>query len=484
MSTASLAAAAGPLAFPPTTANGAEAGPSASKSKGAFPENFAWGSATASYQIEGAWKEDGKGESVWDVFCRKPGAVFEGHTGDVACDHYHRSKEDIALMSEVGLKAYRFSLSWPRILPEGTGSVNQKGLDFYDRLVDELLAKNIQPWATLFHWDHPQSLFLRDGWLNPDSPKWFADYTKVVVDRLSDRVRHWMTLNEPQVFIGLGHQEGTHAPGLRLPFDQVLRVTHHVLLGHGLATQAIRAFAKKSPTVGLSFCGGVSYPASESRADIDACRRAFTDIRDRNVWSTTWIGDAAIFGRYPEDGLKLFGEAAPKFTAEEMKTIRQALDFYGVNLYTGAKIKAGADGKPETVPASPGAPRTLMGWNITPAALYWTPRFLYERYKIPLVITENGMSNIDFVMRDERVHDPQRIDFLANYLLALRRAVAEGIDVRGYFHWSFLDNFEWAEGYKQRFGMVYVDYPTQKRTLKDSAKWFGDVIRTNGASLG
>lgn len=449
-----------------------------------FPENFVWGAATAAYQIEGAWNEDGRGRSVWDDLCHRPGAIWEGHTGDTACDHYHRMEADVALMREIGLQAYRFSVSWSRVLPEGTGAVNAKGLEFYERLVDALLAAGIQPWLTLFHWDYPSALFDRGGWLNPDSPNWFADYTQTIVDRLGDRVRHWMTLNEPQCFVGLGHQDGTHAPALKLPFRDTLLAAHHVLLAHGRAVQVIRARAKEAPTIGWAPVGCVKYPATDDPADVEAARRATMQITARNFWNNTWWSDPVFLGHYPEDGLKLFGNDVPKFTEAEMRTIKQPLDFYGLNIYQGAPVRAGRDGAIEEVPFPTGYPHTLFLWKVTPPALRWGPKFIYERYKTPIVITENGMSNVDWIMQDGAVHDPQRIDFLQRYLQAYRQAIADGVDARGYFTWSLMDNFEWAEGYKHRFGLVYVDFETLQRTPKDSSRWYREVIRSHGRTLG
>lgn len=453
------------------------------KTHSGFQEDFLWGAATAAYQIEGATREDGRGLSIWDMMCRQPGKVWENHTGDVACDHYHRFEEDVSLMKAIGLQAYRFSIAWPRVIPTGTGKVNARGLGFYDRLVDQLLAADIQPWATLFHWDYPRDLFLRGGWMNPDSPKWFADYVNVVVDKLSDRVSNWITLNEPQCFIWYGHSTGMQAPGIRYGFEEVLQAGHHTLLAHGLATQSIRARAKSPSRIGWAPVGVVHYPSSESPEDIEAARRATFQITTKDLWSNTWWADPILFGRYPEDGLRLFGAAAPSFTDQDMATISQPIDFYGVNIYNGFKVRAGANGEPEHVKYPDGYPHTHFVWNVTPEALYWGPRFLHERYKRPLYITENGLSNNDWVSLDGAVHDPQRIDFLARYLKACRRAVNDGVDLRGYFQWSLLDNFEWSEGYKHRFGLIHVDYETQKRTCKDSAFWYRDVIRSNGRSL-
>ncbi len=448
-----------------------------------FPKNFVWGVAAASYQVEGATKVDGRGPTVWDMMCRKQGAIWSGHTGDVACDHYHRYKEDVALMKSLNVQAYRLSIAWSRVLPDGTGKVNAKGLAFYDKLIDELLKAGIQPWITLFHWDHPLALYRRGGWLNRDSADWFADYTKIIVEKLSDRVQHWMTLNEPVCFIDLGLKAGIHAPGDKLAWAEILQAAHHALLAQGKGVQTIRTNAKAKPQVGWAPTGNVGIPATDKPADIAAARAGMFTSRERNLWQHAWWSDPVFFGRYPEDALKIYGSDAPQVAPGDMRTIKQPLDFFGVNIYMGDTWRAGKDGAPEKVPHPLGHPLTAFRWPVTPAALYWGPKFLQERYGRPVVITENGMSNADIVSLDGRVHDPQRIDYLQRHLRELRRASADGVDVRGYFQWSIMDNFEWAEGYKERFGLVFVDYPTQQRIPKDSAYWYRDTIATHGANL-
>jgi beta-glucosidase len=448
-----------------------------------FPDGFVWGAASSAYQIEGGHDADGKGPSVWDVLCRRPGAVFGGHTGDVACDHYHHSQEDVGLMKAIGLRAYRFSISWPRVMPEGTGRVNEPGLAFYDRLVDALLEAGIQPWVTLFHWDYPQVLFWRGGWLNRQSPEWFAEYAKVVVERLSDRVRHWITLNEPQIFLGPDGGDSTGAPSLRPTVGERLRTAHHALMAHGRAVQLIRGCARQPPSIGWAPIGRTKYPASERKADVDAARRLMMAVAARDFWNNTWFADPVVLGAYPEDGVGLFDVPMDFVQPGDLETIRQPLNFYGVNIYDGEAVEAGPDGSPRVLPHPPGHPQTAIRWFITPEALYWGPRFLHERYRLPIVITENGMSGTDWVDLDGRVRDAARIDYTRRYLRALGGAIADDVDIRGYFHWSILDNFEWQQGYKERFGLVHVDYATQKRTLKDSARWYGRVIATNGASL-
>ncbi|WP_269522394.1 GH1 family beta-glucosidase [Coraliomargarita parva] len=450
---------------------------------GSFPKNFVWGAAAAAYQIEGAWNADGKGPSVWDKFTEQADKVWEGNHGRTACDHYNRYTEDVAHMKTIGLHAYRLSVSWPRVLPKGRGAVNQKGLDFYDRLVDKLLEASIAPWVTLFHWDFPYALELKGGWLAEDSPKWFSDYAKVVVDKLSDRVSNWMTLNEPQCFIGLGHGNGTHAPGLPLELEKQLQAGHNALLAHGMASQTIRANAVLKPKIGWAPVGVSHYPVTDSEEDRQAAINGMNAIYPDSTWNNRWWGDPVVFGEYPEAGLEAYGDKAPKVKAGDFEIIKQPLDFYGCNIYSGIPTRMAADGTHEKAEPVPGEAHTHFLWKVTPDALYWGSKFLAERYKLPIVITENGLSCHDWVALDGKVHDPQRIDFLNRYLLGLERAIQEGVDVRGYFQWSILDNFEWAEGYKHRFGLIHVDYTSQKRTLKDSAYWYRKVIETNGASL-
>jgi beta-glucosidase len=448
-----------------------------------FPKDFVWGAAAASYQVEGGAYEDGKGLSVWDIFCRQPGKIWEGNTGDIASDHYHRYLEDASLMGEIGLKAYRLSISWPRVLPDGIGKINEKGLAFYDRLVDSLLENNVQPWITLFHWDYPYELYKRGGWLNPDSSDWFAEYTKVVVDKLSDRVSHWMTLNEPQVFIDAGHRESRHAPGLELGYPDLLTIAHNSLLAHGKAVQVIRASARSDAVVGAALVGATMIPATDNAEDIEAARSKMFSVRDKIFMNNSWFSDPMILGNYPVDGLELFGRDMPEFPNTDMNIICQPLDFYGVNIYQGEFIQATPDGGAEVTTGTDIPALTTMGWPITPQALYWGPRFLYERYNLPIVITENGIANMDWVHRDGKVHDPQRIDYLGRHLSELRRAIDDNVAVKGYFVWSIMDNFEWAHGYKQRFGLIYVDYSTGQRIMKDSAYWYKEVIATNGESI-
>jgi beta-glucosidase len=451
-----------------------------------FPEDFVWGAAAASYQIEGAFDSDGKGPSVWDMFCDLPGAIYDGHTGRVACDHYRRYPEDVLLMKTLGLGAYRLSFSWPRILPAGVGSPSEKGLDFYDRLIDELLRADVTPWATLFHWDYPLELFHRGGWQNPDSPKWFADYVTLIARRYSDRLRHFFTLNEPQVYIGFGHHQGRHAPGLRLPFHEVLQAGHHTLLAHGLGVRALRDNSKHPLTIGYAPVGLPLMPASKSAEDIALARRAHFEVSEKSCWNNAWWMDPVYLGQYPEQAWEFFGSDVPKVGSDDLKTIAQPLDVFAVNIYQGTTVRADATSPLGYSKVAHGldVPRTAFNWPVTPEAMYWGPLFYYERYGLPVLIAENGLSCRDWVAVDGCVHDESRIDFLRRYLREFRRAGRDGVPLRGYFQWSILDNFEWGEGYKERFGLVHVDYQTQKRTPKDSFYWYQKLIAERGRSLG
>lgn len=448
-----------------------------------FSLDMTWGAAAAAYQIEGAGKQDGRGLDIWDMLARTPGKIEDGHNGDVGTDHYNRLDTDLDLFKAIGLQAYRFSIAWPRIFPEGTGSVNEAGLDFYDRLVDGLLQRNITPWATLFHWDFPYALYCRGGWLNRDVVEWFGDYTSVVADRLGDRIKHWMPQNEPQCFVGLGHGGGGHAPGLSLHWPELLRIAHHALLAHGGAVQLLR---EKVPgaVVGTAPVACVKIPVEETEANIRAAREGTMAITEKTLWSTTWFSDAMVLGTYPEDGLALFeADLEGVIQDGDMARICQPLDFFGYNIYNGQRVNVGEDGTAVSAKATPGHPATTMHWRMEPSCMYWSSKWFYERYKLPIVITENGLANNDWVHLDGSVHDSQRIDFTQRYLLDLHRAVAEGVPVIGYFHWSVMDNYEWCLGYNRRFGLIHVDYASLDRTLKDSAHWYRGVIESNGGCL-
>lgn len=438
-------------------------------------KDFLWGAATASYQIEGAWNEDGKGLNIWDEFSHQPGRVENNSTGDVACDHYHRYREDVKLMSELGLKAYRFSLSWSRILPEGTGKVNQAGIDFYNNLIDELLKYNITPFITIFHWDLPYALHLKGGWLNPEISTWFEEYTEVIAKAFGDRVKNFITLNEPSVFMGCGYWHGVHAPGIKYGLKDILQIGHNIHMAHGKAVKVLRS-AVPDAKVGITLATQPMIPVTG--ADEKAAFDSYFDGGLNGgscMWSTCYWLDPIVLGSYPKELLEQAGDLFPSFTADDMALISQKIDFIGLNIYE-AKYQ-GQYTRPT------GAPHTEIDWDVYPDALEWGIKLNYKRYNLPIYITENGLSTHDWVSLDGKVHDPNRIDFLNRYLRGLKRAAESGCEVNGYFHWSFMDNFEWAKGYNPRFGMVYVDYQTQKRTPKDSAYWYREVIESNGENL-
>ena len=447
-----------------------------------FAKDFVWGAATSSYQIEGTGRDSGKGQNIWDVFTKEPGRVYEGHTGDIACDHYHRFREDVAYMKELGLKGYRFSIDWSRVLPEGTGKVNEKGIDFYNALIDELLEQGIEPYITLYHWELPYEIYKRGGWMNPEIVELFGQYARLVAERFSDRVKYFFTLNEPQCFVGLGFLQGCHAPGVKAPLRDTFEMAHNALKAHGRAVQMLRAYGKQNVQIGYAPTSGMCYPEKETPKDIEAARKALFALPDdlsNWTWNVSWWSDPVILGKYPEEGMKKYEKYLPVITDEDMKLISQPIDFYGQNIYNGRCIRMGTDGRPEEVRRPAGFPKTATNWPVTPEALYWGPKFLYERYRKPIYITENGMACHDTVSQDGKVHDPNRIDFLARYLKNLKRA-AEEIDIRGYFQWSLMDNFEWDKGYAERFGIIYVDFETQERIWKDSAYWYRDLIHRNG----
>lgn len=451
----------------------------------AFAENFAWGAATSASQIEGAVKGEGKGESVWDVYTREAGHIYGGHTGETACEHYYRYRGDIKLMKELGLNAYRFSIDWSRVLPQGTGTVNEKGVAFYNALIDELLENGIEPYITLYHWELPYELYKRGGWMNPQIVEWFGEYARLAAERFSDRVTHYFTLNEPQCFVGLGFLRGEHAPGLKAPLRDTFEMAHNALKAHGRAVQMLRQYGKQKLIIGYAPTCGMCYPETDKPEDIEAARQMLFSMQpdDGNwTWNVPWWSDPVLLGHYPTEGLTRYEPYLPRIADEDMKLISEPIDVYGQNIYNGKCIRMGENGKPEEVGRYEGFARTAAGWPVTPEVLYWGPKFLYERYHKPIYLTENGVSCHDVVSLDGKVHDPNRIDFLARYLQELCRA-ADEIDLRGYFQWSLMDNFEWEKGYSERFGLVYVDFRTQERIPKDSAYWYRDVIRNNGKDL-
>ena len=432
-----------------------------------FPADFRWGAAVSAYQIEGAVAEDGRGESIWDRFSATPGKVVGGDSGAVACDSYHRYREDVRLMKELGLSAYRFSIAWPRILPEGRGRTNAAGLDFYDKQVDELLAAGIEPFVTLYHWDLPQALEDRGGWPVRETAEAFAEYVEVVAGRLGDRVRNWITQCEPWVVAWLGYGTGEHAPGRKSDAD-ALAAAHHVLLSHGLAADVLRREAPES-RLGITIDLVAFHPLTDSPEDLAALARE-DGFRNR------WILDPVLRGRYPDDMLERFAPMLPAIEDGDLQTISAPLDFLGVNYYTRSVVRSnGADGHPVTVTGDD-VERTEMGWEVYPDGLYELLLRLRAEYDPPpLYVTENGAA-----FRDHRVngsvHDPKRISYVDRHLDAIARAIEDGVPVHGYFLWSLLDNFEWSCGYSRRFGIVYVDYATLERVPKASYAWYRDFI--------
>jgi len=435
-----------------------------------------WGTASAAYQIEGAYNKDGKGLSIWDAL--SDGHVAHGDNGNISCDHYHHYKEDVALMKELGIQAYRFSVSWPRVIPE-EGKVNEKGLQFYRDLVDELIAAGITPLCTLYHWDLPMWMHDKGGWYSDEISDHFAFYTEVVVNALSDKISHWMTFNEGTSFLGEGYLHGTHPPYEKVPagseeeFDRIVCLSRNLLLCHGKAAAVIREKSVLPPKVGIATDSTLFMPDSESDEDIESARSRTFGSSVNHYFLNWWMDPI------------MNGTAHPRLEAAlkdgEMDTINQPLDFIGWNCYLANNYNDGPDGK--MLSYWQGIPRTAMGWPVTPDALYWGVRFIYDRYHLPVMITENGVAIVDFVMDDGCVHDPQRIQFLKWYLRGLKRAADEGYPVIGYMVWSILDNFEWAFGYEKRFGLVYVDFLTQKRIPKDSAYWYSEVIKQNGENI-
>lgn len=442
--------------------------------EGSFPPNFVWGAATSAYQIEGAWDEDGKGESIWDRFCHTPGNIDNGDTGDVACDHYHRWREDVGLMKEIGLRAYRFSISWPRVLPGGRGRVNPPGLAFYDRLVDGLLEAGIEPFPTLYHWDLPQVLQDRGGWPVRVTVDAFAEYADRVSRALGDRVRHWITLNEPFVSAFVGYLHGRHAPG-HTDLDEARAASHHLLLAHGRAVEVIRANCPQAQ-VGIALNLVPHIPASPSTAD-----RAAAWLGDGIV--NRWFLDPLAARGYPLDVVQHYRRPMDFVQEGDLEVIAAPLDFLGVNYYTRRIVRNTEVPEEQNLPQQvfPHPEHTEMGWEVYPEGLYQLLGRLHFDYDFPaLYITENGAAFPDQVGPDGEVHDPKRVAYLRAHLEQVARALDAGIPVRGYFAWSLLDNFEWSYGYSKRFGLIYVDYATQRRIPKTSARWYGRVIAANG----
>jgi len=435
-----------------------------------FPKTFAWGAATAAAQIEGAAFEDGKGESIWDQFAKARG--IDAPT--IACDHYYRYREDVALLRQLGVANYRFSVAWPRIIPRGDGEPNPRGFDFYDRLVDALLEAGITPWVTLYHWDLPQALEDRGGWRVRSTPQAFARYAQLVVQRFGDRVKHWMTLNEILRFVPCGYSSGCDAPGATESAAVVNQAHHHALLAHGYAVEAVREYGGKRACVGLVHNPPAPVPVTETLADIAAARTEYTR-------HTAQLMGPLFLGDYPAAFLEAAGADAPQVGLGDLALISQKTDFFGLNVYYGDFVRGSADGQVERIALPAQYPMADISWlNITPQAIYWAIRHAQEVYGVStFYITENGAPYTDEIQSNGEIHDLGRREYLRNHLISLHRAIQEGFDVRGYFLWSLLDNYEWAEGYAKRFGIVHVDYETLRRTPKLSAYWYSKVIESN-----
>jgi beta-glucosidase len=463
------------LSAPPTRGADATAAPNAT-----FPSSFLWGVATSAYQIEGAVTEDGRGPSIWDRYARMPGTIADHGNADVACDHYHRYKDDVQLMKALGVKAYRFSIAWPRVFPEGSGLPNPKGLDFYNHLLDELIANDIEPFATLYHWDLPQSLQDRlGGWASRDTAQAFADYAGYVAERLTDRVKHIFTINECSRLVHLGHGLGIDAPGLRLAPQELSQVRHHVALAHGLAVQAIRANGRPGTKLGPAENMVTCIPATTTPENIRAAEIA---TREFNGGYLTVM----LEGEYSAGFLAQAGKDAPRYTAEDLKIISSEIDFLGLNVYKTDHYIIAADNVRgfASLPFPPSFPHMESSWlNIAPEAMYWAPRHAAKLWSLKSIyISENGTSATDAPAADGQVYDTDRIMYLRNYLLHLQRATSEGVPVAGYFLWSLMDNFEWADGYEKRFGLYRVDFETLVRRPKLSAEFYRETIRRNAAA--
>lgn len=449
-----------------------------------FRRDFVYGVASSSIQVEGTDPQDGRGKSIWDTFSAEGKAA--GHNPDVACDHMHRYKEDFALMKELGIKAYRFSINWARLIPEGYGDVNEKAVELYRDMIQEMRANGITPYLTMYHWELPQALEDKGGWANPDIVQWFGEYARVIAERFSDIVDYIFTINEPQCIVGLGYVTGAHAPGKKLPMEETFKISINLMKAHGMAVIKLRQYALKPIKIGYAPTCTVPIPASNDPADIEAARTCYFNMNpasDNWAWNVAWFSDPVLLGKFPEQGLKAFAEYIPEITEEDINLIHQPLDFLGQNIYNGYYIRADENGNPAGVPMPVGYAETGVNWPVQEECLYWGMKFAYERYKLPIYVTENGMACHDAVSLDGKVHDPNRQDFLDRYLSALQQAADEGCDVRGYFLWSFMDNFEWEKGYRGRFGIVYMDFQTLERIPKDSAYWYKEVIESNGENL-
>lgn len=441
-----------------------------------FPQNFIWGASAASFQIEGAWNEDGKSESIWDRFCRTPGNILNGDTGDVACDYYHRYAEDAKIMAQLNLKVQRISVSWPRVIPEGRGQVNQKGLDFYRRAVDSMLENGVQPFIMLYHWDLPQCMQDIGGWLNRDMAGYLADYADVIYRAFPKEIPLWGTILEPICVCYNGYWQGSHAPGYR-DFPSGLLAAHNVLRAHGMAVDAFRASGAEGK-IGITNLLSPVYPVSDSEEDKAAAARL-------DGCNNRWFTDPVEKGEYPADMLEYYrnqGIVLPKIQPGDMELISRPTDFFGLNYYCSSFVKADENEWPLKLRSvrPEGREFTAMDWPVCPDGFYDILTQTWKKYGKSILVTENGSAFSDVVTPDGLVHDEKRLEYYKSHLTALHKAIRDGADIRGYLAWSSFDNFEWALGYDRRFGMTYVDYATQKRTIKDSGRWYAETIKNNG----
>ena len=438
-----------------------------------FPRGFKFGVATAATQVDGASNEGGKGVSNWDLYPKIEGKTYQGQDASVACDHYHRYKEDIGYIKELGVDLYRLSFSWTRIIPNGVGEINEEGLRWYDSLFAELKKNNIEICATIFHWDYPYELIKKGGWLNPDSPKWFLEYVKVLVNRYKNIVSYWIPINEPPNVVDVGGVSLENNYSLK----EKLQIIHNILLAHGLAAKYLK---EHNQLVAASFCSSLYAPYDENnKEDIEAAKTALFDHQKGNYWNISIWADPIVFGKYPDKYFELYSEEErPNITEEDMKIISTPIDFFGYNIYTGSPVKKDGDGY-KIMNHPVGNPKTDMNWEVAPRIMYWAPKFLYDRYRIPFIIFENGAAMTDILTFDKKVHDESRIEYLKQYLYWYSKTIEDGVDARGYVLWSLMDNYEWFNGYSKRFGLLYINYHTQERIKKDSFYWYKDLIEEN-----
>lgn len=445
-----------------------------------FPKGFLWGAATAAYQVEGAWDADGKGPNIWDDFSHILGKINNDENGDISADAYHHYAEDILLMRKIGLQAYRFSINWARIIPNGRGEINPAGLAYYDALVNRLIENGITPWLTLYHWELPSALERQGGWRSRNTVEAFGELAAVIAKHFDGRVKHYMTINEPQCLVMLGYRLGIHAPGLQLSDNEMPEIIHNTLLSHGYATKALRQNSSSPIKIGFISTGKLCYPEHDTPPNRAVAEKlSFCSQQDDWIFSHDLFCDPVILGHYGNQLPPCMENFIAKINPADMEIIHQVPDFLGLNIYNGHEVAENGS----NVKKYMGYPRTALKWPVTPEVMHYGPLWLFRRYHLPILITENGLSCNDRIFLDGKVHDLERIDFLQRYLRELRKAMAEGVPVPGFFHWSLLDNFEWHSGYNERFGLIFVNFRTQERIMKDSALWYAKLIKSNGECL-